>query len=115
MANYIGRKCEPDCTCGRHAIGRLDICLDGCTCKRHTAPKQGEESHNWAGKSISKRSIHSRIERQKGKAKEHDCVDCGDQAHDWSQIHESDEWEMDSYEPRCRSCHVKYDRNWEGS
>lgn len=47
---------------------------------------------------------HAAVRHAKGKASEHDCVDCGGQALDWSQIHDTDD-----YEPRCRSCHKKYD------
>ena len=44
-----------------------------------------------------------------GPAKNHDCVDCGKQAFDWSQIHDTDKDDPNSYEARCRSCHAFYD------
>lgn len=55
------------------------------------------------------KNFHAFISIKRGKASEHDCVDCGEQAHDWSWIHGKYPWSIASYEPRCRSCHLKYD------
>lgn len=116
LAWYNGRKCEDGCQCGRHKKDRIDICYPGCNCNRHTAPKSGEQSHNWVGDKVSRRSMHSRVERELGKASEYLCIDCESRpGHDWSQEPNTDWLDVNSYSPRCRSCHVKLDRNWEGS
>lgn len=52
---------------------------------------------------------HRLIRKVRGKAKEHRCVDCGEQAYDWSQRKETDVMLPESYDPRCRSCHQLYD------
>lgn len=89
------------------------ICSIDCKCGKHIK-RMSEANPNWKGKQISRRSMHSRVESSKGKANTHDCVDCGKQARDWSRTHMEDQFNIDSYEARCRSCHLKYDRNpWE--
>lgn len=66
------------------------------------------------------RSAHSRIARDRGKARNYLCVDCGAQAHHWSYMHtDPDELVSDTgqpyslspdhYEPRCASCHAIFD------
>lgn len=68
-------------------------------------------------------AAHHRIYRDIGKASEFACVDCGDQAHDWSYDHEDpDELIGDNhgipmpyslkpehYDPRCVPCHRTFD------
>jgi hypothetical protein len=49
----------------------------------------------------------------RGKAAFYDCVDCGQQAHDWSHKHGSDRDNLLNYDPRCCSCHIKYDYTYE--
>lgn len=52
---------------------------------------------------------HQKLIKDCGLAKMYNCVDCGFGAHEWSHIHDSD-WEHDeSFQPRCRSCHRRYD------
>lgn len=55
-------------------------------------------------------ALHKRLYRKYGKAAEQICVDCGKQARDWSlkSGHEYSDRRED-YDPRCKSCHVKYD------
>jgi hypothetical protein len=67
-------------------------------------------------------SVHRGIRVNMGSAKGLTCVDCGNLAYDWSLKKEADNlvfdanwpgWfsvEVDDYEPRCRSCHISYDR-----
>ncbi len=66
------------------------------------------------------RAAHSRIGRDRGKAYEYPCIDCGAQAHHWSYTHsDPDKLVSDSgqpysldtnyYEPRCASCHMIFD------
>jgi len=52
---------------------------------------------------------HRLLSRARGKACEHDCVDCGKQAKHWSQTHDTNPNDFDNYNPRCVSCHWKYD------
>ncbi len=62
------------------------------------------------GDSTSWGARHMRLRRLRGKAAAHDCVDCGYGAAHWSQIHGTDGMDLLAhYEPRCRSCHMKYD------
>lgn len=59
-------------------------------------------------------SFHRKIAKERGKASEFPCVDCGQQARDWS--HQSGEFRGDimSYFPRCRSCHIGHDNPQSG-
>lgn len=73
-------------------------------------------------------AAHQRIQRARGKASEHTCVDCGGNAAHWSYdrtgvkelvgvekgkpiTYSLDPW---SYSPRCHSCHLIYDRSPNG-
>jgi hypothetical protein len=73
---------------------------------------------------VSYRTAHKRIERAKGKAVGHSCVDCGRRAQDWSLRHDAlvthlgnnggfscrYSGDPDDYDPRCKACHLAYDR-----
>ena len=52
---------------------------------------------------------HRQVYKSKGMAYRYNCVDCNNQALDWSLKHGADKPDINSYEPRCRSCHLKYD------
>ncbi len=54
-------------------------------------------------------NLHARIRRNRGRATEFSCVDCSKTALDWSHITGSDPLDLMNYEPRCRSCHMRYD------
>lgn len=67
-------------------------------------------------------STHTWISRQRGKAVEHLCVDCGERAAEWSynggdpNERRDDQGRafvrnLDAYSPRCLSCHRKFDDN----
>ena len=60
-------------------------------------------------------TLHKRIHRKFGKASLKECIDCNKKARDWSLIkgHEYTDNVLD-YEPRCRSCHIKYDEPLRG-
>ena len=73
---------------------------------------------------------HKRVYNERGKAKQHACVDCGEPAHGWSYDHmDSDElvgrnrfgrevtYSLDPvhYSPRCSPCHTKFDRTAEAA
>lgn len=54
-------------------------------------------------------TLHKRIHRRHGAAKQHKCVDCGAQARDWSLNGTVYTDDIKDYSPRCRSCHIKRD------
>jgi len=54
-------------------------------------------------------NLHAKIRRNRGRATEFSCVDCSKTASDWSHITGSDPLDLMNYEPRCRSCHMRYD------
>lgn len=82
---------------------------------RDNAPRlkalpKGEKHWAWAEKP-TKVGLHKRLHRKFGKASSYSCVDCGENARDWSS--ETEKYEtIEEFKPRCRSCHVKKDKNW---
>lgn len=54
-------------------------------------------------------TMHRRIHRKHGAASNHKCVDCNQQARDWSLNGNVYTDKVEDYSPRCRSCHVKRD------
>lgn len=73
-------------------------------------------------KFVEYRAAHIRVDTARGKSKEHDCVDCGGKASEWSlsdeaqHVHYSREKDgaiyslnVYDYQARCRPCHRKYD------
>ena len=73
-------------------------------------------------------AAHLRTKSTRGKAKDHACIDCGNSAVEWSYNHSSAKElaglramprsrdrvvayspDPDDYDPRCKSCHVKFD------
>lgn len=74
------RKCELDCTCGKHS----------------------EE--------LSYGAKHLRVRKLRGNATGHPCANCGEQAKDWAQTHDTDGTDpYGHYRPMCRVCHNSYD------
>lgn len=56
-------------------------------------------------------TIHNRLRTERGKAAEYLCVDCGEQAQQWSFIGKVGMSEdLYQYEPRCTVDHRAYDR-----
>ncbi len=76
--------------------------------KRINSLPRGENHHTWK-KNPDHLTFHKRIYRKLGKASQHKCVDCSKQAKDWSNKKRILTQKMEDYEPRCRSCHMKYD------
>lgn len=72
---------------------------------------RGEQHSCWSGAEASYRAIHKRLDRERGKAVDHSCIDCGAPAAHWS-FDEPTGYSADlsRYSPRCRSCHVEHDR-----
>lgn len=74
------RKCEPDCTCGKH---------DG---------PPGYQAR------------HQRVWDLRGKASDYQCCECSGQATHWAQIHNTDGFDpLAHYQPMCQPCHFTYD------
>lgn len=94
--------------------------------------KKGSSSHLWQGDAIRYVAAHARVRRARGKASDHNCVDCFHRADDWSYIggchRELTELRQDTrkaqparevtyspdpemYAARCRSCHIRFDMN----
>lgn len=65
---------------------------------------------------------HRKVARVRGKADTHACIDCGDQAQEWSFNYENPSplfagerrtpysHDPSDYDPRCKKCHLKFDR-----
>lgn len=70
------------------------------------------------GQAYKNTTCHMRVFYARGPAKRQTCIDCGNQASDWSRRHGTHPMDPANYDPRCRSCHWKYDgivRNLEGA
>lgn len=72
--------------------------------------QKGHLPYNWKGVDASKRGIHLWVEDKKGKATDHKCVDCGQQARDWSNSNHQYSRDLDDYQARCGKCHRLYDK-----
>jgi hypothetical protein len=59
--------------------------------------------------SVSYGARHARVRVARGKAKEHQCVECGRPAQVWAQIHDTDGLDPMDYKPMCQKCHLTYD------
>jgi hypothetical protein len=60
-------------------------------------------------------AAHAKLIRDRGPASQFPCIDCGEQAEEWSyRYNEPGEFawstDPDDYDPRCRSCHRKFDK-----
>lgn len=77
--------------------GTQRFCTPGCK-------DQGAERNppNYAAR-------HTRLRRQRGSAKDQLCIDCGQPAAEWAQVHGTTGMEAGDYEPRCLKCHAEYD------
>jgi HNH endonuclease len=80
-----------------------------------------DEFHTqWQGVDVSYGGLHKRLRKERGSADARECVDCGDQAAQWSYDHSDPNekrgsvgpysLDMDRYQPRCRRCHILFDR-----
>lgn len=82
--------------------------------------KRGPEHLGWKGDEVGYYAMHRRLYRAKGRASDHQCVDCGQAAAHWSYDH-SDlnekrgehgpySTDPDHYLPRCVGCHNRLDQ-----
>lgn len=109
------------CDCGQNAVRLTKVLREGlarsCGCLQDEARRELREVVTYAG-------AHQRLRRLRGSAADYVCVDCGGSAADWSYTGESTDelvdnalstplrysLNLDDYEPRCRSCHLRLDR-----
>lgn len=82
----------------------------------------GEDNPSWRDWDISYQTMHAlRLPKARGLPSTHPCIDCEQQAHDWSynnaaDIEIIDEWGrrysfvLSDYDPRCQPCHNRFDR-----
>lgn len=59
------------------------------------------------------RTVHNRLDSLFGKASKHRCVDCDGQAAEWTWTNDGDKYDIANYDPRCISCHRKYDNSYD--
>ena len=116
------RRWECECDCGTTTVVRQSDLRAGqqvsCGCRKREFADV-----------IRYRSAHQRVDRVRGLASNHPCVDCGATAREWSYRHDdpNELYETrerdgrvvayslnpDAYEPRCRSCHGKFDKRYD--
>ena len=126
-STFVGRACESGCTCGRHKTHQADCecgtcarrgrkhpldcgcslcarCDIGCTCGKHRNREYTDD------RAPTYRALHARVAKSRGDAVTHQCVECGEQAAHWSQVHGTTGTDVDQdFRPMCQSCHFKYD------
>jgi len=71
---------------------------------------RGECHPGWTGDNVEYTGAHWRLRQDLGPASSHKCVDCPNQARDWSYV-EAKGYSLDiaDYSPRCTSCHRLHD------
>lgn len=79
----------------------------------------GPAHPGWTGDNATYSAVHQRLQRVRGRARQHRCVDCGERAAHWSldrsarQVLQSAEGpystDLAMYAPRCVPCHKRYD------
>lgn len=89
----------------------------------HPRAKTGEDHPDWLGDKAGYFTIHQRISKQRGKARQFQCMGCAKPAEDWAYDH-SDPNEIPGtnrhpayspdiyrYQPMCRACHKALDNS----
>jgi hypothetical protein len=86
---------------------------------------KGEDHYHWVGDDVTYQGMHYRVKKYRGSASQFLCIDCGQQAEEWSYNHldENERTGTDGghllpystdvtfYEPRCKSCHRAFDQS----
>jgi len=136
----VGRKWSPpnpdkaECAvteCSTAEDGASGYCkMHGTRLRRHGNPivtiattdrafPVGGFHYAWSGSNATYRAMHQRVKKLRGKASDYACVDCGQNAAQWSYDH-SDESQIDGhpgpysidanrYRPMCVKCHKGFD------
>lgn len=119
-----------------HKVLRVsgDCTVDGCSeaaffirglCRKHDSrlKRNGHFDllvhHAWTGDSVTYFAMHRRLRSARGRASDYLCVDCGRRGQQWSYNRRAEVEKMSSlgpysadlndYDPRCISCHKKFD------
>lgn len=86
----------------------------------------GTDHPGWKAEDVGYLGAHHRVERARGRADEHRCINCGDQAAQWAYDHDDPNELIGShgrtaglaysvdpshYDPMCALCHVRFDHN----
>lgn len=109
--------------CGTYFRPRHNKGLEVRHCSRRCATDEqawsGEKGGTWVGDNAGYYTAHARVRSRLGPATDHRCIDCGDQAAQWSvnrdalRLRFEDGMPYSSnpedYEARCVSCHKTYD------
>lgn len=77
--------------------------------------------HRTENPQLSYHAAHTQVSKIRGRARHHQCIECGNPARQWSYDHiDPDELESptglqysvdpDHYDPRCMTCHRTFDR-----
>lgn len=147
-AHWVAWKNHGDPTVNLKATGRKPCSIGECEafakahglCSKHVtrlkrtgdpllvrprAPK-GSANTAWVGDALGYFGAHARVRSARGQAKLHACIDCNEQASQWSYSHaDTNEkigvidrrtgslapYSLDPsyYEPRCVTCHKRFD------
>lgn len=125
------RAARETCTvpeCGEPDKGPHGLCAKHYTrLQRHGStdvvlkapPQRAAESPTWKGDDVGYRAVHVRLRTERGPAAAHPCVDCYGRAAHWSYDHADPDEKQSShghystdpehYQPRCVSCHKRFD------
>lgn len=117
---------ECRCTCGSTTVvdngnltsGHTKSC--GCLYEEAYRARRGVP----VTESPTYRTVHTRLTKWRGKANNHQCVDCDQRADQWSYDHSDPDprsersgnnmlpfsTDLSRYQPRCNSCHTAFDR-----
>ncbi len=127
LVAYVGRdsggtRAEFLCDCGQTKTLRLGNVTSGAT--TDCADRAAHPDPRSKGRQIAYGTAHHRVTAQRGRAREHPCALCGDQAEHWAYAHGDHDQRADlagkdagrpfspepaHYLPACRPCHARWD------
>ena len=82
---------------------------------------KGEHGAQWIGDAANYDTVHQRVRRARGRAKEYACAECGEAANHWAYDHKdpAERWclkyrrpfslDLSHYLPMCVTCHRRFD------
>jgi hypothetical protein len=110
------------CDCGAEKEIAVRNVTAGVT--THCADRTYHPDPRHKGAEVTYDGMHNRVSRERGPASQHTCVACGEQADHWAYDHGDpdqlcQQWgkekgrvfpsSIEYFEPRCRSCHIRWD------